>query len=413
MKKIYLLLSLILFSVQSFAGSCPDGSDPIKSVSDDGTYFVYKCGGGGSNNNNSTAETSSNTTSSVKGSKIEIYDVVFSANTKEELLNRIVSKLDYDFSKHKLATHIQDTNCKFVINKIGYDKSELGVIENWSMANGFVNIKDANVDFVKASWRQGGLSLDPSYFKDEMNIKLTADGHFVGKMAFFNNSVKKGEVPINPLYPTLTKHQRSTTAKFNDNKMTNAKFFIDVEDWAGGVLSISNCKDGIITPKKPKIVKKEVKKVVTEEKSTESKKVTPSTQEATSDSDPTVSKVIEVTHGDKFIVNIAEPHELAGNDIKVNLRDIDAPDATKSCPKQLELGIKVRDYVSKKLENASSITLVNFRKTNTKIIAHLIVDGKDLGDELVEMGYASEEYGFLETILLQRTYCSTSRPTTL
>ena len=65
MKKIYLLLSLILFSVQSFAGSCPDGSDPIKSVSDDGTYFVYKCGGGGSNNNNSIAETSSNTTSSV------------------------------------------------------------------------------------------------------------------------------------------------------------------------------------------------------------------------------------------------------------------------------------------------------------------------------------------------------------
>ena len=116
--------------MQSFAGSCPDGSDPIKSVSDDGTYFVYKCGGGGSNNNNSIAETSSNTTSSVKGSKIEIYDVVFSANTKEELLNRIVSKLDYDFSKHKLATHIQDTNCKFVINKIGYDKSELGVIEN-------------------------------------------------------------------------------------------------------------------------------------------------------------------------------------------------------------------------------------------------------------------------------------------
>ncbi|WP_416679176.1 thermonuclease family protein [Candidatus Pseudothioglobus sp. Uisw_016] len=532
MKKIYLLLSLILFSVQSFAGSCPDGSDPIKSVSDDGTYFVYKCGGGSSNNNNSTAETSSNTSSSVKGSKIEIYDVVFSANTKEELLNRIVSKLDYDFSKHKLATHIQDTNCKFVINKIGYDKSELGVIENWSMANGFVNIKDANVDFVNASWRMAGLSTDPSYLKDEMNIKLTADGHFVGKMAFFNNSVKKGEVPINPLYPTLTKHQRSTTAKFNDNKMTNAKFFIDVEDWAGGVLSIFGCKDGILKQKevKKKAVKEKEESVIKEEKEdkfksekselfknikssdaldgyysftlvqspmtqlgggsleinngivtitrdsqgivkpsyasfegridqngdikaifyfhpcsgcedklvefdgnlnkkklsgqynnlqihfyltgkkgdvikVETKTVESKTVETkkieTSDSDPTVSKVIEVTHGDKFIVNIAEPHELAGNDIKVNLRDIDAPDATKSCPKQLELGIKVRDYVSKKLENASSITLVNFRKTNTKIIAHLIVDGKDLGDELVEMGYASEEYGFWKPY-----YCS-------
>ena len=448
MKKIYLLLSLILFSAQSFAGSCPDGSDPIKSVSDDGTYFVYKCGGGSSNNNNSTAETSSNTSSSVKGSKIEIYDVVFSANTKEELLNRIVSKLDYDFSKHKLATHIQDTNCKFVINKIGYDKSELGVIENWSMANGFVNIKDANVDFVNASWRMAGLSTDPSYLKDEMNIKLTADGHFVGKMAFFNNSVKKGEVPINPLYPTLTKHQRSTTAKFNDNKMTNAKFFIDVEDWAGGVLSIFGCKDGILKQKevKKKAVKEKEESVIKEEKEdkfksekselfknikssdaldgyysftlvqspmtqlgggsleinngivtitrdsqgivkpsyasfegridqngdikaifyfhpcsgcedklvefdgnlnkkklsgqynnlqihfyltgkkgdvikVETKTVESKTVETkkieTSDSDPTVSKVIEVTHGDKFIVNIAEPHELQETILKL------------------------------------------------------------------------------------------------
>ena len=114
----------------------------------------------------------------------------------------------------------------------------------------------------------------------------------------------------------------------------------------------------------------------------------------TSDSDPTVSKVIEVSQGDKFIVNIAEPHELAGSNINVNLKDIDAPDATKSCPEQMELGIEVRDYVAQKLENASSIKLTNFRKTNTKIIAQFIVDGIDLGDELVSKGYASKEYGY-------------------
>ncbi len=59
MKKLYLLLILTLLSVKSFAGDCPDGSDPIKSISDDGTYFVYKCGGG-SNNNNSKVNTSTN-----------------------------------------------------------------------------------------------------------------------------------------------------------------------------------------------------------------------------------------------------------------------------------------------------------------------------------------------------------------
>jgi hypothetical protein len=45
MKKLLLLLTLSFFSAQSFAGSCPDGSDPVKSISADGTYFVYNCGG--------------------------------------------------------------------------------------------------------------------------------------------------------------------------------------------------------------------------------------------------------------------------------------------------------------------------------------------------------------------------------
>jgi len=45
MKKLLLLLALSFLSVQSFAGSCPDGSEPVKSVSEDGSYFVYNCGG--------------------------------------------------------------------------------------------------------------------------------------------------------------------------------------------------------------------------------------------------------------------------------------------------------------------------------------------------------------------------------
>ena len=44
MKKLLLLLILSFFSAQSLAGSCPDGSEPVKSVSADGTYFVFSCG---------------------------------------------------------------------------------------------------------------------------------------------------------------------------------------------------------------------------------------------------------------------------------------------------------------------------------------------------------------------------------
>jgi len=60
MKKLFFLLTFFLFSIQSYAGSCPDGSEPIKSISADGTYFVYNCGGG-STENSSSSSSSSNT----------------------------------------------------------------------------------------------------------------------------------------------------------------------------------------------------------------------------------------------------------------------------------------------------------------------------------------------------------------
>jgi len=56
-KKICLVIALALFSIQAYAGSCPDGSDPVRSISADGTYFVYNCG------NNNNEQKSSSTTS--------------------------------------------------------------------------------------------------------------------------------------------------------------------------------------------------------------------------------------------------------------------------------------------------------------------------------------------------------------
>ena len=60
MKKLFLFLILSFFSAQGLAGGCPDGSEPVKSISDDGTYFVYTCGGQSS---------SSSSTGKVKVSK--------------------------------------------------------------------------------------------------------------------------------------------------------------------------------------------------------------------------------------------------------------------------------------------------------------------------------------------------------
>ena len=57
MNKLLLLLALSFLSVQSFAESCPDGSEPIRSISDDGTYFVFNCAS--DNNTNNTKDSSS------------------------------------------------------------------------------------------------------------------------------------------------------------------------------------------------------------------------------------------------------------------------------------------------------------------------------------------------------------------
>jgi len=65
MKKILFIFVISLYSIQGFASSCPDGSEPIKSVSDDGTYYVFSCDGNNEQASSSSTDSSSaNSTSS-------------------------------------------------------------------------------------------------------------------------------------------------------------------------------------------------------------------------------------------------------------------------------------------------------------------------------------------------------------
>ena len=244
MKKISILVALLIMSPMSFASSCPDGSEPIKSISDDGTYYIYTCNQGNSNNAIGNANTSlNNSTSESNNSEIKIYEVSFATEVLDELLNLVVSKTDFDFSEYKLTKNEDDFQCRFRMSRIVYENIKEGKEEPWSIAEGNINIRGSNVEFGNnAKWRMGGLSSDPSYLIDQVNLRLTSDGHFVGKMAYFNLHVDNGEVPINPMYPILTKHKRSTPINLNNLTNTSAKLFIDVEDWAGGVMYVRNCK---------------------------------------------------------------------------------------------------------------------------------------------------------------------------
>ena len=251
--RIILILFLGIGLIEApIAGSCPDGSDPIKSISEDGTYFVFNCGSA----KDSNSQTNDKITSTKKRTfakspeikshsadlDIKNHEVVFSPGVLNELINRVVSKLDYDFSKHKLARNVKDLSCAFNIERVFYGNSELGELEGWNLAEGAITIKNADVEFSnRSSWNMEGLSTDPAYLRDEVNIKLTEDGHFVGRMAYFTRLIKEGEVPVEPLYVTLTKHKRSKPINLK-NLRNSAELWIDVEDWQGGALFVSNCR---------------------------------------------------------------------------------------------------------------------------------------------------------------------------
>jgi len=245
-QKIILLAIFLVTGVSlngvSVAGSCPDGSDPIKSISADGTYFVYNCGGAKDSvpKVKSESKVASNTNSSYeKDSKIKIYDVEFSPGVLDELLNLVISKTEYDFTQHRLSRNNKNVSCRFTMRRIIYENNPQGEIENWNMANGKIIFNGADV-FLNGNWRMGGISGDPSYLEDEVNLKLTENGHLVGKMAYFNLTVSDGEAPRNPLYPVLKEHKRSIPIELKKDSI-KSKQFIDVEDWAGGVLFVNNC----------------------------------------------------------------------------------------------------------------------------------------------------------------------------
>ena len=116
MKKLFLLLILSFFSTTGFSASCPDGSEPVKSISDDGTYFVYKCATAANNTTESKTSNKASTNSSnilegsVKASDInfpgkfyttEIKSCNAMANTPtfndSHTINRVKGLIGYDW----------------------------------------------------------------------------------------------------------------------------------------------------------------------------------------------------------------------------------------------------------------------------------------------------------------------------
>ena len=182
---------------------------------------------------------------------IMIYDADFSQSALDNLLSTDVEKTDFDFSKYKIANNHRNLECRFSINKVSYKDSVEGEIES-SRAEGYLEIDSGKVNInANSRWKRGGLSTDPKYLRDEVNLRLTEDGYLVGKMAYFE-WVGAGEPPKLPIYPRLLKHKKSRPLNYKNAIKESAKFWLEKTlDWSDAILYL-NCtmKDGKLDGKR-------------------------------------------------------------------------------------------------------------------------------------------------------------------
>ena len=110
--------------------------------------------------------------------------------------------------------------------------------------------------------------------------------------------------------------------------------------------------------------------------------------------DVSVSRIIKVIDGDTFRVDIHELPDIIGKNIRIRILGIDAPEINGKCAFEKELAIKARDFVQILLDNADSVILKNLDRGNFfRLLAEVIVDGKNLGELLVAKDLAVRYQG--------------------
>mgnify|MGYP006428710153 CR=1 FL=1 len=173
------------------------------------------------------------------GLQIMVFDADFSDSDLEELSQTDLTKTDFDFSEFKIANNHRNLECQFYLEEVMHDQTG-----PWTIAEGdlIIDSGEVKIDVKVSRWKRGGLSTDPKYLRDEVNLRLTEDGYLVGKMAYFE-WVGDGELPKLPIYPKLLKHNNSKPLSYKNPTTGSAKFLLEKTlDWSDSVLHLNNCK---------------------------------------------------------------------------------------------------------------------------------------------------------------------------
>ena len=104
--------------------------------------------------------------------------------------------------------------------------------------------------------------------------------------------------------------------------------------------------------------------------------------------DLTVSKVVHVYDGDTFRVNIEGLPPIIGNNIAIRINGYDTPEIRGKCPKEKALAIVARDRLRGMVKDADIVLLNTKRGKYFRIVADVMIDGKNIKDTLIEEGLA-------------------------
>lgn len=99
--------------------------------------------------------------------------------------------------------------------------------------------------------------------------------------------------------------------------------------------------------------------------------------------------VVKVHDGDTFTVNIAGCPDVLCKSLSVRISGIDAPEIRGKCPQEIAGAIAAKNYLTGQVKNSKDIELHDpTRDKYFRISAHVMVNGFNVGDEMVKQGLA-------------------------
>ncbi len=98
-----------------------------------------------------------------------------------------------------------------------------------------------------------------------------------------------------------------------------------------------------------------------------------------------ISKLLSIHDGDTFKVDIDDYPPIIGKNIAIKIANIDTPDLNSKDPELKMKAYKAKIFTKNFLENGSVVILKNIKRDKYfRLNADVIVDGKNLGDELLK-----------------------------